>query len=197
MRLAQVLLRAEVTLHVLVSEAARQVSQQELGQDLPVPEADSDAWGEFLTNAFSQPPSVNWGFPTVDVRGEVFCHSLKNFSAGIASGSFLTSGMVICPCSGGTMSSIAQGISANLIHRAADVHLKERRPLLLVPREMPLGIIALENMAKLSNAGATILPGMPGFYHQPATISDLVDFVVARICDHLKVPHDLMRRWSE
>ena len=105
--------------------------------------------------------------------------------------------MVICPCSMGTLSAIATGASTNLIHRAADVHLKERRPLVLVPRESPLSLIQLENMTRLSQAGATVLPSMPGFYHQPRSIADLVDFVVARICDHLHVPHKLMQPWGE
>ena len=196
-RLAQALLRADATLHMLVSNAARQVAFREIGRDLPEHGADSAEWNDFFSNAFQHAPASNWGFPQEDVSGDVQCHALNDFSAGIASGSFLTGGMVICPCSGGTLSSVAQGISANLIHRAADVHLKERRPLLLVPREMPLGLIALENMTRLTQAGATILPAMPGFYQQPSSVADLVDFAVARICDHLKVPHNLMQRWSE
>ena len=129
--------------------------------------------------------------------GRLRVHGINDYSAGIASGSFLTDGMVICPCSMGTLSAIATGASTNLIHRAADVHLKERRPLILVPRETPLSIIQLENMTRLSHAGATVLPSMPGFYHQPRSIADLTDFVVARICDHLRVPHSLMQRWGE
>ena len=124
-------------------------------------------------------------------------NGIDDYSAGIASGSFLTAGMVICPCSMGTLSAIATGASTNLIHRAADVHLKERRPLVLVPRETPLSVIQLENMTRVSHAGATVLPSMPGFYHQPQSIADLVDFVVARICDHLRVPHTLMQRWGK
>ena len=104
---------------------------------------------------------------------------------------------MICPCSMGTLSSIACGASTNLIQRAADVHLKERRQLVLVPRETPLSSIALDNMTKLSQAGATVLPAMPGFYHAPTCLADLVDFVVARVCDHLSVPHQLMQRWGD
>ena len=115
----------------------------------------------------------------------------------MASGSALTDGMVVCPCSGGTLSAIATAASGNLIQRAADVHLKERRKLILVPRETPLSIIQLENMRRVSEAGAVVLPAMPGFYHGAASIAELIDFVVARICDQLGVEHDLMRRWGQ
>src|SRR5262249_54433643 len=111
-------------------------------------------------------------------KGTIVYHHHGDFRAGIASGSFLTGGMVICPCSMGTLASVAGGHSENLIQRAADVHLKERRPLILVPRETPLSSIQLANMQRLAETGATILPAMPGFYHAPRSIPDLVDFVV-------------------
>jgi flavin prenyltransferase len=112
-----------------------------------------------------------------------------------ASGSALSRGMVICPCSMGTLASIAAGTSRNLVERAADVALKERRPLILVPRETPLSLVHLENMTRLTRAGATIMPAAPGFYHSPSSVADLVDFVVARILDHLGVEHAVGRRW--
>ncbi|HEU0302518.1 MAG TPA: flavin prenyltransferase UbiX [Longimicrobium sp.] len=113
-----------------------------------------------------------------------------------ASGSAPSAGMVVCPCSMGTLASIAAGTSRNLVERAADVALKERRPLILVPRETPLSLIHLENMTRLTRAGATIMPAAPGFYHRPRSIDDLVDFVVSRILDHLGVEHGLGARWK-
>ncbi|MFO7259988.1 MAG: flavin prenyltransferase UbiX [bacterium] len=113
-----------------------------------------------------------------------------------ASGSAPSRGMLICPCSMGTLASVAQGTTRSLIERAADVTLKERRPLVLVPRETPYSIIHLENMLRLARAGALILPASPGFYHRPTTIGDLVDFVVARALSHVGVEHDIGPRWQ-
>lgn len=113
-----------------------------------------------------------------------------------ASGSAPSRGMVICPCSMGTLASIAAGTSRNLVERAADVALKERRALILVPRETPLSLVHLTNMTRLTRAGATVLPAAPGFYHRPQSIDDLVDFVVARVLDHLGVEHEVGTRWK-
>lgn len=113
-----------------------------------------------------------------------------------ASGSTRTAGMIICPCSMGTVAAIAHGTSRSLIERSADVTLKERRPLIVVPRETPLSDIHLENMLRLSRAGAVVMPAAPGFYNRPSAVADLVDFVVARILDHAEVPHLLGKRWS-
>lgn len=113
-----------------------------------------------------------------------------------ASGSALNAGMVICPCSMGTLSAIATGASRSLVERAADVALKERRTLVLVPRESPLSAIHLQNMLRVTRAGAVVLPAAPGFYHRPQSIDDLVDFVVARVLDHLGVVHSLSPRWG-
>ena len=201
MRLAQVLLTAGIQLHLVVSNAARLVMLRELEQQPPASSEPSAAWLSFLEQSLNSGPAVGWGFRPLE-SGQLsdrVCrvHGVNDYSAGIASGSFRTLGMVVCPCSMGTLSSIACGASTNLIQRAADVHLKEKRPLILVPRETPMGQIALENMLRLSQAGATILPSMPGFYHQPRSIADLVDFIVGRICDHLQIEHSLMQRWGE
>ncbi len=113
-----------------------------------------------------------------------------------ASGSTKSRGMVICPCSMGTVSAIAHGSSRSLVERAADVTLKERRPLLLVPRETPLSLIHLENLAQVTRAGALVMPAAPGFYHKPSSVNDLVDFVVARMLDHVGVLHKIGQRWG-
>jgi 4-hydroxy-3-polyprenylbenzoate decarboxylase len=121
----------------------------------------------------------------------------QNLAAPISSGSFPCAGMAIVPCSTGTLGRIANGISSNLIERAADVMLKERRPLVVVPRETPLNEIHLQNMLALRRAGADILPAMPAFYHKPRNISDLVDMIVGRVLDRLGVENDLFHRWGK
>lgn len=186
-RLLQVLLSSGMDLQLTISPAATRVFEAELGIDIDLENFD---YRELLTS-FGMEMSEDWK------HGKLTYHSYKDYSAGIASGSFATDGMVICPCSMGTLGSIANGLSTNLVHRAADVHLKERRKLIIVPRETPLGSIQLGNMKTLSDAGAVIMPAMPGFYHQPKSILDLVDFLVVRICDQLGVETDLMNRWGE
>ena len=126
----------------------------------------------------------------------VTLYSDSDRGAAPASGSTRSAGMVICPCSMGTVSALAQGSSRTLVERAGDVALKERRPLIVVPREAPYSEIHLENMLRLTRAGAVVLPASPGFYHRPASIDDLVNFVVARVLDHLEVEHTLVRRWG-
>ena len=179
-RLLECLLRADHTVHVTVSPSGAAVFQQELNIALNLHEIKR----ELLV-------------PADCLGGAIISHHYQDFFAPIASGSFLTAGMVICPCSGSTLSGIAHGASGNLIQRAADVHLKERRPLVVVPRETPLSSIQLENMKRLADAGGILLPAMPGWYHGVRTLQDLIDFVVARILDQLGVEHQLMRRWGE
>jgi len=131
-----------------------------------------------------------------DLAPEVTLYDENDFAAPFASGSFHSEGMVVVPCSMGTLAAIANGISQNLIHRAADVCLKERRRLVLVPRETPLNAIHLQNMLRLSQAGGIILPAMPGFYHQPQAVDDLVRFIVARIIEQFHIPQDLLPPWE-
>jgi 4-hydroxy-3-polyprenylbenzoate decarboxylase len=182
-RLLEVLLRAGRTVHLTLSPAGAEVVEQELGRRVLLDRFElADLVGEAARLA---------------AHGQVQYHHHGNFRAGIASGSFLTAGMVVCPCSMGTAAAIAQGLSQNLIHRAADVHLKERRRLVLVPRETPLNIVQLRNLTACVEAGAVVLPAMPGFYTRPQTLQDAVDFIVGRICDQLGVEHDLLRRWGD
>ena len=208
-RLLEVLSAAGINVHLTISPSGMQVIEQELGlkvdlenfdlsQLLPSESdiADDSKLGSLLAGSASG-SVLRSIFSDSDITpSRVIYHHYLDFTAGIASGSFLTGGMVICPCSMGTLSSLASGQSSNLIHRAADVHLKERRKLIVVPRETPLGSIQLENMKRLADAGAVILPAMPGFYHNPMTIPDLIDFVVGRICDQLDIEHALFQRWG-
>ena len=201
-RLIDVLLSAEKSVHLTISPSAVIVLETELGIRLDLNQFDVSLL-EPIFRERSEPPhrdnpqkSATPDPTSTASRGTLTYHHYQDFSAGIASGSFQTAGMVICPCSMGTLGSLAGGLSSNLIHRAADVHLKERRKLVVVPRETPLGSIALQNMKTLSDAGAVILPAMPGFYHHPETIHDLIDFVVSRICDQLVVDVNLTQLWG-
>jgi flavin prenyltransferase len=180
-RLLEVLMIAGRRVHLVLSNSGAVVIKHELGRTVD------------LENFSVHQLSDNFDD---SMPGETILHANNNFMVGIASGSFKTDGMVICPCSMGTLASVAHGLSTNLIQRASDVHLKEKRKLVLVPRETPLGSIQLENMKRLADAGAVILPAMPGFYHQPQSIDDLVNFVVSRICDQLGVDHET-KRWGE
>ena len=200
MRLLEILLREGKTVHLLISPSGKAVLKQELGIDInlnqfnPAPLLRPVA--EFLPDSSSAPNTANNTLPSLDAS-KIIYHQHGDFMAPVASGSFLTAGMVVCPCSGATLSGIAHGSSNNLIQRAADVHLKEHRRLILVPRETPLSVIQIENLRKVAEAGAVVLPAMPGWYHGVRCLQDLVDFVVARILDQLGISHDLMRRWGE
>lgn len=209
-RLLEVLINTGNDVHLSISPSAQLVLRQELGIHIDLDNfhessllLDNDksasdsklALTRALAGVASDDSSV---LPGGSIEpGDVFYHHHEDMMAPIASGSFLTSGMVICPCSGGALSSVVHGASNNLIERAADVHLKERRKLILVPRETPLSGIHLANMKTLSDQGAVILPAMPAFYHNPLSIHDLIDFVVARICDQLGIEKPLTRRWGE
>lgn len=132
----------------------------------------------------------------VKVGGKLICHAWGNVGATIASGSFRTVGMVIIPCSMSTVGKLAAGLSSDLLERAADVQLKEGRKLVLVPRETPFSLIHLRNLTTLAEAGARIVPAIPAWYHQPQTIEDLVDFVVARALDQLDIDCVPLKRWD-
>ena len=176
-RLAEVLLDAGRDVDLLVSDAVAQTAEVELGTGLP------ELLEAMRERAASGP-----------ARLRVF--GKTEYGAPVASGSAVYAGMVICPCSMSTLARVASGAGDTLLLRAADVFRKERRPLILVPRETPLATHHLRNMADLSADGVLILPAMPGFYNRPASIGDLVDFIVQRICDHLGVEVDLCRRWD-
>jgi len=179
-RLLEVLLAAGREIHLAISPSGQAVIEAEVGRRI-----DLDAF-RLDTLLGKAPPAT----------GTLHYHHYKNLMAPIASGSFLTAAMVICPCSGSTLGAVAHAIGENLIHRAAEVHLKERRKLVVVPRETPLSLPQLKNMQALHEAGAVVLPASPGFYHGADTIADLVDFVVARICDQLGVANSLISRWG-
>jgi flavin prenyltransferase len=182
-RLLDVLLAAGREVFLTISPAGQTVIQHELGLSVNL---DEFRRIDLLGKEQGSHPA----------RGAIHYHHYQDLMAPIASGSFLTDGMVVCPCSGGTLAAIALAMGTNLIHRAAEVHLKERRKLILVPRETPLSMPQLDNMKRVTEAGAVVLPASPGFYHGAKSINDLVDFVVARICDQLGVKHTLIRRWG-
>ena len=183
-RLLEQFLRAGRTVHLTISPAAVEVFDREIGRPIALDPAAFDP-GSFLGPVAAE----------LDLS-RIRYHHFRNFQAGIASGSFLTGGMVVCPCSMGTVASIAHGVSENLIHRAADVHLKERRKLVLVPRETPLGLISLKNLVAVAEAGAVVMPAMPAYYTRPQTVQDMVDFIVGRVCDQFGVEHRLFERWG-
>jgi 4-hydroxy-3-polyprenylbenzoate decarboxylase len=182
LRLLECLLRADVRVWLVYSQVAQVVAHQELDLRLPVQPREAK---RYFLERFEAPAD----------RLEVF--GRDDWYAPVASGSNPADAMVICPCSMGTLASVAAGLANNLIERAADVSLKENRPLVIVPRETPFSALHLENMLRLSRAGAVILPANPGFYHRPASVDAVIDFVVARILDQLHVPHALMPRWGE
>lgn len=181
LRLLQVLLAANCRVYLLISRAAEVVIRRETVYALPEGFAAQRAW-------FSR------NFPAPDGHLKLF--DRDDWFAPVASGSGAPEAMVICPASGGTLSALACGASNNLIERAGDVALKERRKLVLVPRESPYSQVHLENMLKLTQMGAIVLPASPGFYQYPKTIEDLVDFVVARILDQLGISQSLVPPWG-
>jgi 4-hydroxy-3-polyprenylbenzoate decarboxylase len=201
LRLLEVLAEQKVPVELVVSDTAKIVMREEMGIEY----SPTSFPHVFSGNPFPGSPIV--AFPAVgrdpakggggdDKEKLMRIHGFHDFTASIASGSYPTEGMVIIPCSMGTLGAIASGLSQNLIHRAADCTIKEGRKLILVPRETPLSAIHLENMLKLSRLGVKIVPPMPAFYSGQQKIADLVDFVVGKVLDQMGVPHMLYPRWT-
>jgi 4-hydroxy-3-polyprenylbenzoate decarboxylase len=173
-RLVQMLIAADVQVHLVVSPLGQRLLHDELGME---------------------------GVDLESLAGRsdhgIVLHNHRDVGASIASGSFVHDGMVVCPCSNNSLAAIAHGMSENLLHRAASVTLKERRPLILVHREMPLSLVEIRNMEQVTLAGAIVAPANPGFYMLPQSIEEIVDFVVARVLDLLRIPHSLQTRWTQ
>jgi 4-hydroxy-3-polyprenylbenzoate decarboxylase len=176
LRLIQVLGGAKIEQHIVFSDAALRVMLDEEGES--VSHANLADFISSRTGAVTR------------------CYNPRDIGAAIASGSFIVRGMVVCPCSMGTLGALAHGLSHNLVHRAADVTLKEGRKLILVPRETPLSAIHLENMLKLAQYGAAIVPAMPGFYHRPNSLEEIIDMQVMKILDQMEIRVDLVKRWE-
>jgi 4-hydroxy-3-polyprenylbenzoate decarboxylase len=181
-RLLELLLASGNHVYLLYSQAAQIVAQQEMKLTLSSRAKETE---ELLSQRFKA------------AEGQLRVFGREEWFAPVASGSNPADSMVICPCTMGTLAAVATGLGQKLIERAADVMLKENRKLILVPRDTPFSAIHLENMQKLVQCGAVILPANPGFYHHPKSVQDLVDFVVARILDHLDVENSLIPRWGK
>lgn len=188
-RFVEVVIAAKRQVHIAASAQVDTVCRTELGISFEQALADAEARGRELAS------TAGFGDPNA-APGNVHLFDARDWYCPMASGSAKYAGMVVLPCSMGTLARIATGASDDLVSRAADVSLKERRKLVLVPRETPLNLIHLENMAAVTRAGAVVLPAMPGFYHRPTRIEDLVDFVVQRITDQLGLEVQLTRRWG-
>jgi 4-hydroxy-3-polyprenylbenzoate decarboxylase len=198
-RLLQTLWEVDVDVHLTISPSGAAVIRQETGITVDlrnfdlcklvshVPSWASDRYRRYVEQA-------NW---KVGSNARFAYHQYDDYMTPIASGSFRTSAMVVCPCSGSTLSGIARAAASNLIQRAAEVHLKEHRKLVLVPRETPISVLQLENMHRIASAGGVILPAMPGWYHDVDSLESLLDFVVARILDQLDLDNHLIARWKE
>ena len=173
-RMIEVLASQDITVHVISTDTGKKVFHYEIGIKL-------ESWISELQKTY----------PHVKLEDN------QNLFAGVASGSYGFDAVIILPCSMGTMAEISHGLSSNLLCRAADVALKESRDLIIVPRETPLNTIHLENMCHLSKVGAKIIPAMPGFYHHPQTMDDLINFVIGKILSYLKIEHQLFKTWED
>ena len=182
LRLLEELVKANIQIRLLISRPGQIVINTETELNIPARASEIES---FFTQRYSAKP------------GQITVYEREQWMAPIASGSGVSDATVVCPCTTGTLSSIAVGSSRNLLERAADVALKERKKLILVIRETPFSDIHLENMLKLSRMGAVIMPANPGFYHLPQNLDDIINFMVARILDHLEIKHQLLPNWGE
>ncbi|TWU48823.1 putative aromatic acid decarboxylase [Rubripirellula tenax] len=197
-RLMQVLCQTDQEIHLTISPSGAAVIAQELDLRLDIRRPNLESLVGYVAPwTTSQAIKENASRAAELVNDQIHFHQYDDYMTPIASGSFRTRAMVICPCSGSTLSGIARAAASNLIQRAAEVHLKEHRKLVIVPRETPMSVLQIENMHRLAQAGAVLLPAMPGWYHGVDSIDSLVDFVVARILDQLDVDNTLMKRWGE
>ena len=208
-RMLQVLLASNQTdIHLTISPSGAAVVQQELGVALQLARPNLADWLSTVPDWMRRDRSGHSNAETrtldatlidtavANIETRLYYHHYQDYMTPIASGSFRTSGMVVCPCSGSTLSAISLAAASNLISRAAEVHLKEHRRLVLVPRETPLSVLQIENMQRVAAAGAVVLPAAPGWYHNVQCMTDLVDFIVSRILDQLGCDNHLIERWK-
>lgn len=181
LRLLQCLLQSDAQVYLMISQAGQVVLKMEAGIEVASRPADAE---RFFSERFGARP------------GQLRVFGRRQWTAPVASGTNAPDAMVVCPCTTGTLAAIASGMCRDLIDRAADVVLKEQRKLILVIRETPFSLIHLENMTRLAKAGALIMPANPGFYFNPQTVDEIVDFMVVRVLDQLEIPHALMQRWG-
>jgi len=198
-RLMQSLWHSSIDVHLTISPSGAAVIKQETGLSLDLRNLDLAELISFVPKWSSERhrqrvAETDWEATLTD---RFHYHQYDDYMTPIASGSFRTSAMVICPCSGSTLSGIARAAASNLIQRAAEVHLKEHRKLVLVPRETPVSVLQLENMHRIASAGGVLLPAMPGWYHDVDSLDSLVDFIVSRILDQLGLDNRLIERWKE
>lgn len=198
-RLMQALSESDIDVHVTISPSGAAVIGQETGLTVDLQTGDLSRLLSYVPDWSDRElresiESKDW---EKVIESRFHYHRFDDYMTPIASGSFRTMAMVVCPCSGSTLSGIARAAASNLIQRAAEVHLKEQRKLVLVPRETPLSSLQIENMHRIAQAGGVILPAMPGWYHGVESLDSLVDFIVSRILDQLNLPNDLIKRWKD
>lgn len=181
LRLIEVLIKKGFPLYIIISKAGQIVLRMEAGLDIPANPFKSEKWFNKRFNTYP---------------GQIRVFGKEDWSSPVASGSNPPDAMIVCPCTSGTLASIANGLSENLIGRAADVIIKEQKKLILLIREAPFSVIHLKNMLLLAKTGVIIMPANPGFYHSPKSINDIIDFMVARILDQLEISHTLMTPWG-